>query len=66
MITIPLNLRKKYHLFGGTELVILEDEGKLVMIPLVDIEAIRPQLPTKEELAKVIDVDDQIELELED
>lgn len=65
MITIPLNLRKKYHLDEGTELVILEDEGKLVMIPLVDIEAIRSQLPTKEELSKIIDADDQIELELE-
>jgi AbrB family looped-hinge helix DNA binding protein len=65
MITIPLNLRKKFHLKEGSKLVILEDEGKLMLIPLVDIEKIRSQLPTKEALSKSMDTDYDLDLELE-
>ncbi len=65
MITIPLNLRKKFHLKAGTQIAILEDEGKLSLIPLVDIEQIRHSFPTLAETSKIIDKSHKEELEIE-
>jgi len=65
MITIPLNLRKKFKLNPGTQLAILEDEGKLSLIPLVDIDQIRDTFPTIAETSKMIDKSRKEELELE-
>ena len=65
MITIPLGLRKKYHLNEGKSVAIIEDEGKLSIIPLIDIEAERSKFPTRKELAKIIAQGNKEDLELE-
>ncbi len=65
MVTIPLGLRKKFNLKAGTQLAILEDEGKLSLIPLVDIEQIRDTFPTLAETSKLLDKSRKVELELE-
>jgi AbrB family looped-hinge helix DNA binding protein len=65
MITIPLSIRKKFHIKAGTPIVILEDEGKLQLIPLRDLEEIRHLLPSPEELKEEFEEDHRKELELE-
>jgi AbrB family looped-hinge helix DNA binding protein len=65
MITIPLMLRKKYDLKEGSKIAILEDEGKMCLIPLADIEELRKDFPSLEEFASEIDRANLEELELE-
>ncbi|OLS11982.1 MAG: hypothetical protein RBG13Loki_4391 [Promethearchaeota archaeon CR_4] len=65
MITIPLSLRKRFNLKPGTQIAILEDEGKLALIPLVDIEQIRETFPTLAETSTIFDKSRKEELELE-
>ncbi len=65
MITIPLSLRKKFNLKAGMQIAIIEDEGKLSLIPLVDIEQIRDTFPTLAETSKLLDKSRKVELELE-
>ncbi len=65
MITIPLSLRKKFNLKAGTQIAILEDEGKLSLIPLIDIEQIRDTFSTLAETSKMLDKTRKEELELE-
>jgi bifunctional DNA-binding transcriptional regulator/antitoxin component of YhaV-PrlF toxin-antitoxin module len=65
VITIPLGLRKKYSLKIGSSVALIEDEGKLTLIPLKDIEALRKKFLSKKEMAEIIDQTDQEEMELE-
>ncbi|HMF33096.1 MAG TPA: AbrB/MazE/SpoVT family DNA-binding domain-containing protein [Candidatus Lokiarchaeia archaeon] len=65
MITIPLALRKKFKLTEGAEVAILEDEGRLILIPLVDIETLRDKFAPLEEVSKMLDQANAEELELE-
>ncbi len=65
MITIPLGLRKKYNLKAGTQVAVVEDEGKLNLIPLVDIEELRKNFPSLAEMSKILDKANREELELE-
>ncbi len=65
MITIPPQFRKKFNLQGGSKLAIIEDDGKLELIPIKDLEELRPFFPTRQELLETWDEDEQKELELE-
>jgi AbrB family looped-hinge helix DNA binding protein len=65
MITIPLGLRKKFNLKIGSSVALIEDEGKLTLIPLKDVEALREEFISKKEMAEIIDQTDKEEMELE-
>ena len=41
MITIPAELRKKYNLQPGTKVTIVEVNGHLELLPVVDINKLR-------------------------
>ena len=41
MITIPAELRKKYNLQPGTKVTIVEVNGHLELLPVVDITKLR-------------------------
>jgi AbrB family looped-hinge helix DNA binding protein len=63
MITIPADLREKLDLHEGTRVTVMELEGNLVIIPIVDIEKLRTH--AYEEFAKVEDEARAEELEIE-
>lgn len=63
MITIPVDIRKKFNLNEGTEIAIVELEGVLTIIPIYDIENTVP-LPLKD-IIKSWDTDYEEELRLE-
>ena len=65
MITIPLGVRKKFNLKVGSSVALIEDEGKLTLIPLKDIEDLREEFISKKEMAEIIDQTDKEEMELE-
>ncbi len=65
MITIPLGLRKKFNLKIGSSVALIEDEGKLTLIPLYDVEELRENFISKKEMAEIIDQTDKEEMELE-
>jgi AbrB family looped-hinge helix DNA binding protein len=64
-ITIPANLRKRLNLEAGAEIALIEDEGKLVFVPIVDLENLRKDLPTRKEMEDELERSYDIELELE-
>ena len=65
MITIPLGLRKKFNLKIGSSVALIEDEGKLTLIPLNDVEELREKFISKKEMAEIINQTDKEEMELE-
>ena len=66
MITIPVEIRKKYNLHDGAELVILDIEGNLTIVPIYDdFSEIQKMLPTREEMGKVYYQNRDKELQLE-
>ena len=65
MITIPLGLRKKFNLKIGSSVALIEDEGKLKLIPLNDVEKLREKFISKKEMAEIINQTDKEEMELE-
>ncbi len=66
MITIPAPLRKKYDLHEGSELVILDIDGKLEIVPIYDDFAkIQQKLSSREVIEKSYEESIITELELE-
>ncbi len=65
LIMIPLGIRKKYHLTKGTSVAIIEEEGNLSLVPLIEIENLREQFCSRKEMAEIIDQADEEERELE-
>ena len=65
MITIPRQLRQKYNLQKGQKLRIIDRNGEIVLIPLLDLEKEREFFVSIEELMESIEEDHQIEIELE-
>jgi len=63
MITIPSDLRERFDLHEGSRVTVMEIEGNLVIIPIIDIE--KSRMHDYEEYAKLEDEDREIELELE-
>jgi len=67
MITIPAPLRKKYNLQEGSQVILLDIEGKLEIIPIYESFAqIQQQLSPREAMEKSYDESIKTELELED
>ena len=66
MITIPAPLRKKYDLHEGSELVILDIDGKLEIVPIYDgFAKIQQKLSSREVIEKSYEESIKTELELE-
>lgn len=65
MITIPAVLRKRYHLNDGNQVVIIEDEGTLRIIPITPIETLRTMSVPAEEMLKELKKSHAEELERE-
>ena len=64
-ITIPASLRKKLHLRAGAEIALIDDEGKILFVPIVDLEILRKDLPTRKEMEDELERSYDIEMELE-
>jgi len=66
MITLPAVLRKKYNIHEGSELVILDIDGKLEIVPIYDDFAeIQQKLSSRKVIEKSYEESIKIELELE-
>ncbi len=64
-VTIPRNIRNKYRLTPGTEIAFIEEEGKLIIIPIKDLEELRKDMPSLSEIAKELEISHDQDLELE-
>lgn len=65
MITIPNELREKYNIVEGSEVLVIEILGEIQIIPLLEFEAIQKQLPSRKDMKKVYFESKETELELE-
>jgi AbrB family looped-hinge helix DNA binding protein len=63
MVTIPADIRERFGIHEGTKVTIMELDGNVVLIPIVDIQQFRTH--TYEELSKIEDEARTIDLELE-
>ncbi len=64
-ITIPATIRKKLGLRDGMEVLVLEDEGNLKIIPILTDDEIRKISADPSEIEKIYRESKQEELELE-
>jgi len=66
MITLPVKIRNKYKLLEGSQLVILDIEGKLEIVPLYDdFGQIQQKLSSRKVMEKTYEESIQTELDLE-
>ena len=65
MITIPASLRKEYKFRDGDKFLILEDEGTLRIIPILNIKELRKNSFTAKEISEVIAESNRLESNLE-
>lgn len=63
MITIPVELREKYHMEAGSSLSILEVNGHLEIVPVVDINKLRKH--NAAEIMKHVEESHDLEIKLE-
>jgi AbrB family looped-hinge helix DNA binding protein len=66
MITIPASLRKKYGLQDGDQVIVVEDEGMLKIIPLESIKSLQNRSITTKEMLEILKRSREEELELEE
>jgi len=66
MITIPASLRKKYGLRDGDQVIVVEDEGMLKIIPIESIESLQNRSITTKEMLEILKRSREEELELEE
>lgn len=66
MITIPASLRKKYGLQDGDQVIVVEDEGMLKIIPLESIKSLQNRSVTTKEMLEILKRSREEELELEE
>jgi len=66
MITIPASLRKKYGLQDGDQVIVVEDEGLLKIIPLESIKSLQNRSVTTKEMLEILKRSREEELELEE
>ena len=66
MITIPANLRKKYGLQDGNQVIVIEDEGMLKIIPVKTIKSLQNKSITTKEMIGILKRSREEELEIED
>jgi AbrB family looped-hinge helix DNA binding protein len=66
MVTIPLEIRKKFGLTKGSKVVIMEIDGKIEFIPLRSVEEMETACTIKiERMAQIYDETHENELRLE-
>ena len=66
MITLPVKIRNKYKLLEGSQLIILDIEGKLEIVPLYDdFGQIQQKLSSRKVMKKTYEESIQTELDLE-
>jgi AbrB family looped-hinge helix DNA binding protein len=65
-ITIPASIRKRLGLHDGMEVLVLEDEGNLRIIPILSDETIRNMAASSSEVERIYRESKRDELELED
>ncbi len=53
MITIPSEIREKYNIVEGSEVLVIEILGEMQIIPVLDYEAIQRHLPSRKEMKEV-------------
>jgi len=63
MITIPVELRDKYNIQAGSSLSILEVNGHLEIIPIIDVDKLRKHNAT--EIMKSLEDSHDLEIKLE-
>jgi AbrB family looped-hinge helix DNA binding protein len=66
MITIPANLRKKYGLQDGNQVIVVEDEGMLKIIPVETIKSLQNKSITTKEMVGILRRSREEELEIEE
>ncbi len=66
MITIPASLRKKYGLQDGDQVIVIEDEGMLKIIPIESIKSLQTRSITTKEMLEILKRSREEELELEE
>jgi len=66
MITIPASLRKKYSLRDGDQVIIVEDEGILKIIPIESIKSLQNRSITTKKMLEILKGSREEELELEE
>ncbi len=54
MITIPASIRKKYNLQDGQPLAIIDQDDKMILIPIIDFEKERKNFLEIDEMKKNI------------
>ncbi|MHA1619020.1 MAG: AbrB/MazE/SpoVT family DNA-binding domain-containing protein [Promethearchaeota archaeon] len=65
MVTIPVELRNKYDIHEGSKVAIIEVNGEMQILPILDFNEIRTLLPTRAEMKKIYSEAHDAELELE-
>ncbi|MFX1282793.1 MAG: AbrB/MazE/SpoVT family DNA-binding domain-containing protein [Promethearchaeota archaeon] len=65
MVTIPASLRKKYGLQDGDQVIVVEDEGMLKIIPIKSIKSLQKRSVTTKEMLEILKRSREEELELE-
>jgi len=65
MITIPNEIREKYNIGEGSEVIVMEINGEIQIIPIMDFEDLRKLLPSRKEMEKayIESWDEEMELE---
>lgn len=66
MVTIPASLRKKYGLKDGDQVIVVEDEGILKIIPIESINNLQKQSISTKEMLEILKRSREEELELEE
>ena len=65
MVTIPSELRKKYHIREGSEVAIIEVNGEIQLLPILDLKEMRTLLPSRAAMKKEYAEGRETEMELE-
>lgn len=66
MITIPKDIREKYHLEKGTDVAVIDIEGNITIIPILSKDELdKTKTLTVEELARIYEKSREDELEIE-
>ncbi|NMC04359.1 MAG: AbrB/MazE/SpoVT family DNA-binding domain-containing protein [Candidatus Lokiarchaeota archaeon] len=63
MITIPADVRERFNLREGSKVTVMEIDGHIEIIPIVDIETLREH--NYAELSRIEDEDREMELRIE-
>ncbi|TFF88112.1 MAG: AbrB/MazE/SpoVT family DNA-binding domain-containing protein [Promethearchaeota archaeon] len=66
MITIPNDIREKYNIVEGSEVLVVEINGAIQIIPILNFDKIKELLPSRKKMKEVYIKSREEEMELED